>query len=278
MTQAAISSRIAALETQFGVRLFERDERGVILTNSGTDLVKYAEQLLHTNARMMEAIADRATHKGRVTIGVVEVVVHTWLPALLTRFREAYPNASVEIHSDNTPKVQQELLDGQIDLAFTMGAMTDPGVENRIIFDYSVQWVASPSLGLSKKPDSAKIFSRVPVLTFLRDSIVCIDVTAKLSKYEDVLINPCSSIAAIVSLLKSGFGIASLPVATIQEDLANGTLVIVDVEPRLAPLSLHANLRSAGDSPLVEPLVLFAKEAAKVFAQRFPSSGVHPGA
>ena len=44
-TQAAISTRIATLEEDFGVKLFERDKRTVTLTHSGEELLNYAEEL-----------------------------------------------------------------------------------------------------------------------------------------------------------------------------------------------------------------------------------------
>ena len=278
MTQAAISSRIAELENQFGVRLFERDERGVVLTYSGSELLKYAEQLLGVNARMMDAVADRASFRGTVSIGVIESVVHTWLPDLLRRFKQAYPNACVEIHSDNTPKVQEELLKGQIDLAFTAGEVAEHTVENRHLCTFAVRWIASTSLGLGKGSLGREIFERYPILTFLRDSIVCIDAVAKLQSYGAVRINPCSAIAAMVSLLKSDFGIATLQYAAIQHEIAAGELVALDLEPELALQPVVANLRIDADSPLAEPLVQFAREAVKSFAERYPESGVTPAA
>ena len=278
MTQAAISSRIAALENQFGVRLFERDERNVVLTYSGSELLKYAEQLLGTYARMTDAVADRASFRGKVSIGVIESVVHTWLPDLLRRFREAYPQASVEIHSDNTPKVQEALLKGHIDLAFTTGGVFERTVENRRLCTFAMRWIASASLGLSKGPLGKEVFERYPILTFLRDSIVCIDVVSKLEGYGAVSINPCSSIAAMVSLVRSGFGIATLQPAAIQHDLAAGDLVALDLEPGLAPSPVVASLRVDADSPLAEPIVPFAREAVLAFTERFPASGVFPEA
>ena len=70
-TQAAISARIATLESDFGVKLFERDNRTVTLTHSGEDLLRYAEQLLGISARMLEAVSDRATYGGFIAVGVI---------------------------------------------------------------------------------------------------------------------------------------------------------------------------------------------------------------
>jgi len=67
-TQAATSARIATLEDQFGVRLFERDKRHVALTNTGAELVKHAEEILAVLARMLDAVAERASHRGTFVV------------------------------------------------------------------------------------------------------------------------------------------------------------------------------------------------------------------
>src|SRR5262249_660684 len=52
-TQTTISARIASLESDFGVRLFERDKRTVTLTRAGEELLQYAEQLLGISTTAM---------------------------------------------------------------------------------------------------------------------------------------------------------------------------------------------------------------------------------
>jgi DNA-binding transcriptional LysR family regulator len=77
-TQAAISARIATLEDDFGVKLFERDKRTVALTHSGEELLGYAEQLLGVSARMVELEAQRL-------FGLSHVDCVTILETLLTQ-------------------------------------------------------------------------------------------------------------------------------------------------------------------------------------------------
>jgi len=81
-TQAATSARIATLEDQFGVRLFERDKRHVALTNTGAELLKHAEEILAVSARMLDAVAERASYRGTVVAGAIESVVHPRLQSL----------------------------------------------------------------------------------------------------------------------------------------------------------------------------------------------------
>src|SRR5262245_50637227 len=144
-TQAAISARIATLETDFGVKLFDRDKRSVTLTNSGEELLKHAEELLGMSARMREAVADRAAYGGFIAIGVNEPVVLTWLPQLLGALRRQFPTVRVEIHSYITTYLHEELLRGNLDLALTAQAIANPAIENSSICSFQMGWIIAPT-------------------------------------------------------------------------------------------------------------------------------------
>ncbi len=117
-TQAGISSRIATLEQQFGTKLFDREHRGVMLTYQGTELMPWAERMVDLQARMVAAMGQTDAFTGVLRIGAMETVVHSWLPDLLSRFAERYPNATVELVSDITPRLRDDLLRGSLDCAF----------------------------------------------------------------------------------------------------------------------------------------------------------------
>jgi DNA-binding transcriptional LysR family regulator len=129
-------------------------------------------------------------------------------------------------------------------------------------------WVSGPDLKLQKGALNANALEGLPVLTFLRDSLVYRDVVDKFGG--TARISPISSIAAMVSLIKSGYGIATLPYAAIAREVKAGDLIWYDVEPQLAPVPIIASLRSQSDSPLAETLVPLAKQAAETFL-----SGLH---
>ena len=54
-TQPAISQRIASLESDLGIRLFDRDVRGIKLTGKGRELLSHAERMLQLRRDMQEA-------------------------------------------------------------------------------------------------------------------------------------------------------------------------------------------------------------------------------
>jgi DNA-binding transcriptional LysR family regulator len=265
-TQAAISARIATLEDDFGVKLFERDKRTVALTHSGEELLEYAEQLLGISARMLEAVSDRATYEGFVSVGVIEAVVHTWLPEMLKRLRHQFPKVRVEIHSYMTADLHEELLQGNIDLALTAETLANPAIQNSSICGFQMGWITAPTATEDPHVTDADLLNRLPILTFLRDSLVYRDVVAKLGPYCVARINPISSIAAMVSLVRTGYGLATLPRAAIAPALDSGELVALEGVPELAPLPVVACRRRQSESPLVAAVVHLAVEAAQVYS------------
>jgi DNA-binding transcriptional LysR family regulator len=265
-TQAAISARIATLEEDFGVKLFERDKRTVTLTPSGEELLKYAEELLGISARMLQAVSDRATFGGFISIGVIEAVVHTWLPDLLSRLRQQFPKVRVEIHSYITADLHEELLNGNIDLALAVETLENPTIQNNPICAFKMEWIAAPSTSRDPALSGAERLNRLPILTFLRGSLVYRDVVAKLGPYCVARINPISSIAAMVSLVRTGYGVATLPCAAIAPALGSGELIALDGVPELAPLPVIASTRRQSESPLAAAVVHLAVEAAQWFS------------
>jgi len=265
-TQAAISARIATLETEFGVKLFKRDKRTVVLTRSGEELLKYAEQLLGISVRMSEAVADRASYSGRVAIGAIEAVVHTWLPELIRSLQKSFPKARVEIHSYMTADLYDELLKGNIDVALTAESLSMTAVDNFTICEFEMGWIRGRGGELKSRSKDGRMLERFPILTFLPDSLVYRDVVRKLGQHSAARINPISSIAAMVALLKSGYGVATLPHAAVWRELKSGALVALDVQPRLAALPIIASVRSQSDSALAEAVVSFALESVRTFA------------
>ena len=81
-TQSAVSARVAQLERELGIRIFQRGAR-VTLTAEGSALLRYAEQMVDLREEMLRAIADPAAMRGLLRIGISETLAHTLLPRLV---------------------------------------------------------------------------------------------------------------------------------------------------------------------------------------------------
>src|SRR6478736_9841377 len=89
-TQAAISNRIATLERDLGIRLFERDARCIRLTMLGQQAVAKAEDLVRVASEFREAVSKPGSLRGSIRIGTIDSIVHAWLPQFIDRFRDRY--------------------------------------------------------------------------------------------------------------------------------------------------------------------------------------------
>lgn len=267
-TQAGISSRIATLEEQFGVKLFDREHRGVLLTYHGTELMPYAERMIEMQARMTAAMGQSEAFSGMLRIGVIETVAHTWLPDLLSRFAERYPNATLELDSDITPRLRDNLLRGVLDCAILSEEITPGFIDNHRMANFAMRWVASPALAgklPARRPLSFTDLAEQPIISFHRESGVYRNIAQGASGCANLRVSYFSSLGAMVDLTRSGFGTALLPVAVIQDDLLQGRLVLLDVDPLPIPLPLVASVRLEPVSPLAEALVRMAQAACDQF-------------
>lgn len=108
-TQAAISSRIAVLEGELGVKLFLRDSRGVSLTPQGLKVLEHAEQMLDTLHLLKQSIEAPSSKVGRIRIGVMDTVIHTWLSPLVTELMDHYPQVEIELVADTSLNLCDQL-------------------------------------------------------------------------------------------------------------------------------------------------------------------------
>ncbi|MGO1269979.1 MAG: LysR family transcriptional regulator, partial [Pseudomonas bubulae] len=127
-TQAAISSRISVLETELGVQLFQRDSRGVNLTREGHQVLGYAEEMLATQQRLLQSLGQADRFAGRLRIGVMDTVIHSWLSDLISALSRDYPQVEVELTADTALNLNEQLLKGQLDLIFQTDLLRADGV------------------------------------------------------------------------------------------------------------------------------------------------------
>lgn len=127
MSQSAVSQAVAELEKHYGVRLFERLSRKLYLTQAGQKLLGYARHMIRMN---MEVENDMKTlhQSGTVRVGASVTVGTCVLPELVVDFKKANPLTKVEVIEDNTAKIENLILQDQVDLGLVEGETSSPDV------------------------------------------------------------------------------------------------------------------------------------------------------
>lgn len=119
ISQPPLTRQIQLLEDRLGAQLFRRTSRGVALTDAG--------RVLYDDARNLLSMADRAAeraHKaaqgllGRVDVAIFGSGIFGAIPLMLRRFRESYPEVSVNLHNMMKDEQIDALRHQRITLAF----------------------------------------------------------------------------------------------------------------------------------------------------------------
>ena len=262
-TQPAISQRIAQLEREMGVKLLSREHRMASPTPSGRQLMVYAEKLIGLRSEMMAEVGDRSATRGVMRLGVAETIVHTWLSRLIKSVNTAYPNLSLEIEVDITPNLSARLLAQEIELAFLLGPLSAAGVCNHVLCDYPIGFLASPALGLGDAPLTVRDLAKFPIITFPRKTQPY-EIVRSLFNRPDlppIRLHASASLATVIHMAIEGLGIAVIPTAIIENELADGRLQLLSTDLKISPLTFSASWLASPDTVAVE---LVADLAGKI--------------
>lgn len=99
VSHSTVSRRIDALESDLGVRLFDRMPDGYRLTQAGDELLPTAltmEESLHTFGRSVAGRDDEL--KGQVCVTIPDVIVVTYFMTMFADFMAEYPDIQLKVH------------------------------------------------------------------------------------------------------------------------------------------------------------------------------------
>lgn len=270
-TQAAVSSRIAALERQLGAPLFLREPRNLQLTEAGFNALARAEALLAAEAVFVEdASGASAEPRGTLRLGVIDTIAYTWLVDLIRLSALHFPNLSLEITAHTSLRLVDQLRDGRLDMALIMGPVVEPGFSSIELCTYACHWVAAPSLPLPPGQVSLDELTAHPVLSFPKGS----QPNAAISRFlEDtgpgeIVYYWANSLATIIRMCVEGLGVATIPPVVTPRELARGDLVLVDAQQPIPPMRMHAVTFETNANRVPGTLLELAREAAAAFCAR----------
>lgn len=130
LTNSAISSLIADLESAIGVRLFERSTRRVVLNDHGRQFLPSALSFVRT-LKDVERLAETLSEQSNDTIRVAApmVVASAILPPMIAEFQANNPGAVVHILDTGVEWLSERVAAGEADLAVGPDRNTEESVD-----------------------------------------------------------------------------------------------------------------------------------------------------
>jgi DNA-binding transcriptional LysR family regulator len=254
MTQSAISSRVSALEEELGILLIDRrDRQQFALTNAGMRFLNYAERLMTIHRQLRDELGTEDAGVHLLRVGAIESVLHTWLIPMLQHLRSVHRNLQLELTVEITPVLVEAVKRGTLDLVFAAQSISAPDIRTRPLPTMEMVFVGAKALKRRTPYTLAEIVS-YEMMTFQRGSQPHLALLEQLrgEGLEPPRVHTISSIPAMVHLIESGFGIATLPVIAAQTLVRQHEIAILPCETALSPLPVQASYRyDPGSSALL---------------------------
>ncbi len=118
-TQSAVSQIIKGFEKEVGVKIFKRSKSGVELMPNAEEIMKCIIEICDLEEKINN-ISDNLTSldTGYIRIGTIQSIAYNWLPKILDRFSEDYPNISFDIVVDKFDELVKKVKSNQLDIIF----------------------------------------------------------------------------------------------------------------------------------------------------------------
>ena len=232
----AVSMRIRGLESDLGVTLFHWDRKTLQITEDGARLLRHAEAVIEAT-RTLERAARSGTAPGcRIRVGVLETAVHTVLPEFVKAMGTSLPHVELDLTVDLSTHLSEQMMRRELDLILRTESSVDPQfavVES--LLEVPVHWIARRGL-VPRKDGLHKVLGK-QLLTQMRGTVPYEQAVAMAQHLaaqnglasSDLRISGSPSLAALVSLVREGLGVAIMHGMLVAPQLDSGELVELDL-------------------------------------------------
>ncbi|WP_312794819.1 LysR family transcriptional regulator [Tianweitania sp.] len=217
--KATLSRRVAELEAELDLRLFERGGRDLKLTQEGRALFERAGRLLTELEETTAAIASGGEKpRGRLRISAPLLFSQTAMGKIAAGFALRYPEVRLEISTEDR---SVDMIEEGFDLVIRVNPDPDDSLVGRAFLRDRLVVVASPDL--VRAVDG----TAVPAVVRSASDRLAWDVTTPAGR-SSITVEPVLALSSLIMVrdaVRAGVGAGRLPVSLVSHDFADSTLV-----------------------------------------------------
>jgi DNA-binding transcriptional LysR family regulator len=237
ISQPAVSFQIQKLEQDLGVRLIDRKQKKLTLTEPGKRILSFAQKVQDEYGSMLEDINQlREDVIGNLFISASTIPGDFILPPLLSEFKALHPSVQIQVIVSDSGQVIEDVENGTYDVGFCGVLPENKEMKAvKIAEDEIVLIVAAGHPFAGRKSVSFMEITEEPFITREETSGTQKSVTSLLSKagFDISLCKPSlilGTTEAVVSAVESRSGIAFVSNFAIKKSLSLGMIQAVNVE------------------------------------------------
>ncbi|TMC98671.1 MAG: LysR family transcriptional regulator [Chloroflexi bacterium] len=268
LTQGAVTQQLRHFERALGLRLLERDGRGVRLTDAGRSLAVTCRAALRALEVLEEtAHSMRQLESGSLHVGASPTCASYYLPARLADFAQRYPAVELSVTVEPSASINAQVLAGAIDCGLIEG-LPLPGLTTKVLAQDELVLVVHREHPLAqlRRVTSAQLarfryLGRGPSWSAeqqVRDMIG--------DAYDSSEILNLGHPEYVRAAAIAGLGYAALPTLAVEAELESGVLVRLPVASNRRPIT--AVRRQAASGPTLEQFWMLLTGEAPVAEAR----------
>ncbi|MBW1779970.1 MAG: LysR family transcriptional regulator [Deltaproteobacteria bacterium] len=234
ITQPAVTAQIKLFEAACNLKLFKKRGRKVYLTDEGKTLYQYVHKVFEYEKEIENVIEDmRELKRGILRLGTTKSYARYFMPFMITRFRETYPDIKIHLDEGSSQDMTRSLLDFQNEIAIIAKAEEHSDIYFLPFSEEEVVLIIGPDHRLTeKRVVSFEELSTEPIIMKEIGSgtrKLVSELFARHHHTPDVLMET-SNTEFIKQLVQRGDGISFLVKEAVAIELDEGELATVPLE------------------------------------------------
>jgi LysR family nitrogen assimilation transcriptional regulator len=238
VVQPALSRQVRQLEVELGQNLFDRNGRGVVLTDAGTRLLEHTRGILLQVGRARQDLEDqRNGDSGHVVLGLPPSLGRSVTVPLVKAFARLLPNASLATVEGLSVYMLEWLNIGRVDCALVYNAPAAPTLELQPLLEDQLFLIAPRPAAPARKARKSITLAELadyPLIIPSRPHSMRMSVENALAGVDRKIrvAHEIECIPAVIDLVRQGHGFGVLPLNAVK---SCEWVDEVQVKPILAP-------------------------------------------
>jgi DNA-binding transcriptional LysR family regulator len=228
-SQPAITVQVREFEERIGLRLFDRNTRGVSVTRAGQELARRLERLQgEFDAVIAETREMAAGRRGVVRLACLQSVASTVLPPAIARFWQQHPLIRFSIKDVSGARTLDMVRDGVVDFGLVDMPSTEPALEFEPLLGARLHVVMPPGHPLHRvrRITLARI-AQHPLILMDRETSArrLVDAAFAQAGCQPQCVGEVVALSSALAMVRFGAGITVLPVSAHDGPLHTGVVV-----------------------------------------------------
>ncbi|MBE6007364.1 MAG: LysR family transcriptional regulator [Lachnospiraceae bacterium] len=236
LTQPAVSQHIRAIENEFGIRIFERVDKKLLLTREGEIVVRYCRRMQSLYNNLSRDIQNGTDRVLSLNIGITHTIESNRISEALAKYASTHKGTTITLITDAVSGLRERLKNYELDFAIIDGKINDHCLINTLLDVDKLMLIVSPDHPYADKEfvtvDELRredLILRLPN-SGTRDLFRASMESRGINVDEMNVLLEVDNIATIKDLIRHGYGASVLARSACMDELRKRKLVALPIE------------------------------------------------